>query len=180
MLEFQISHKYISSLKNQLSLAQQLHPIQTAGFEYFLKIHCGLFFPTLVYWGPSFIFLKFSNFGFSTILNSFFQIGVVTTVLFDTCAELCRYMGRLALGLGFITLLTGITQLGERDGFDHVKSLQAALFAWFLLITGLVIYIEMCRTRFLLTLLYYHNFLCSVCKFPYCGSHLTVIKSTLC
>jgi hypothetical protein len=100
-----------------------------------------------VYCAPSFIFLKFSNFGFSTILNSFFQIGVVTTVLFDTCAELCRYMGRAALGLGFITLLTGITRLGERDGFDHVKSLQAALFAWFLLITGLVIYIEMCRTR---------------------------------
>jgi hypothetical protein len=91
-----------------------------------------------------------------------------------------QYMGRAALGLGFITLLTGITQLGERDGFDHVKSLQAALFAWFLLITGLVTYIEICRTRFLLTLLYYHNFLCSVCKFSYCGSQLTVIKSTLC
>jgi hypothetical protein len=56
-------------------------------------------------------------------------------------------MGRAALGLGFITLLTGITQLGERDGFDRVRSLQAALFAWFLLITGLVMYIELCRTR---------------------------------
>jgi hypothetical protein len=75
-------------------------------------------------------------------------------------------MGRAALGLGFITLLTGITQLGERDGFDRVRSLQAALFAWFLLITGLVMYIELCRTRFLLTLLNYHNFHCSLCKFP--------------
>ena len=52
-------------------------------------------------------------------------------------------MGRGALLLGFITLLTGIAQLGIREAFEHVRTLQWALIAWFLALAVLSGYIEM-------------------------------------
>jgi hypothetical protein len=52
-------------------------------------------------------------------------------------------MGRLALLLGFITLLTGVAQLGARDSFQHVKTLEWVVFAWFVALAAISGYIEM-------------------------------------
>lgn len=54
-----------------------------------------------------------------------------------------RFMGRLALLLGFITLLTGVAQLGARDSFQHVKTLEWVVFAWFVALAAISGYIEM-------------------------------------
>lgn len=53
-----------------------------------------------------------------------------------------RYAGRTALVLGFLSLVTGISQLARRDGVEHMKGLQWALFAWFLAVAAVVGYIE--------------------------------------
>ncbi|CAM6120752.1 unnamed protein product [Calypogeia fissa] len=52
------------------------------------------------------------------------------------------YSGRSALVLGFLALVTGISQLARRDGVEHMKGLQWALFAWFLAVAAVVGYIE--------------------------------------
>ncbi|BBN16614.1 hypothetical protein MPTK1_7g07840 [Marchantia polymorpha subsp. ruderalis] len=52
------------------------------------------------------------------------------------------YTGRSALLLGFISLVTGISQLAERDGVGTMKPLQWALFAWFFAVAAIVGYVE--------------------------------------
>lgn len=67
------------------------------------------------------------------ILSSLIILGLVMN----------RFIGRLALLLGFITLLTGVAQLGARDSFQHVKTLEWVVFAWFVGLAAISGYIEM-------------------------------------
>jgi hypothetical protein len=53
------------------------------------------------------------------------------------------YMGRMVLLLGFITLFTGVAQLGARDAFEHVKTLEWCIVAWVLALAFICGYIEM-------------------------------------
>ena len=52
-------------------------------------------------------------------------------------------MGRSALLLGFVTLLTGFVQLGKRDAFEYTKLLEWVVIAWFLGLAVISGYIEM-------------------------------------
>lgn len=53
------------------------------------------------------------------------------------------FMGRSALLLGFVTLLTGFVQLGTRDAFEYTKLLEWVVIAWFLGLAVISGYIEM-------------------------------------
>ncbi|KAG0604091.1 hypothetical protein M758_10G144000 [Ceratodon purpureus] len=53
------------------------------------------------------------------------------------------YTGRAVLLLGFITLFTGIAQLGRRDTFEHVRTLEWSIVAWALTLAFICGYIEM-------------------------------------
>ncbi|KAL3683605.1 hypothetical protein R1sor_001627 [Riccia sorocarpa] len=52
------------------------------------------------------------------------------------------YSGRTALLLGFVSLVTGISKLAERDGVGTMKPLQWGLFAWFFAVAAVVGYVE--------------------------------------
>lgn len=54
-----------------------------------------------------------------------------------------RFIGRSALLLGFVTLLTGFVQLGTRDAFEYTKLLEWVVVAWFLGLAVISGYIEM-------------------------------------
>lgn len=54
-----------------------------------------------------------------------------------------RFIGRSALLLGFVTLLTGFVQLGTRDAFEYTKLLEWVVIAWFLGLAVISGYIEM-------------------------------------
>lgn len=49
----------------------------------------------------------------------------------------------MVLLLGFITLFTGVAQLGARDAFEHVKTLEWSIVAWVLALAFVCGYIEM-------------------------------------
>lgn len=53
-----------------------------------------------------------------------------------------RYTGRIVLLLGFITLFTGVAQLGARDDFEHVRTLEWSIVAWVLALAFVCGYIE--------------------------------------
>ena len=54
-----------------------------------------------------------------------------------------RYTGRAVLLLGFMTLFTGVSQLGRRDAFEHVRMLEWSVIAWALTLAFVCGYIEM-------------------------------------
>ncbi|XP_024390031.1 cytochrome b561, DM13 and DOMON domain-containing protein At5g54830 isoform X2 [Physcomitrium patens] len=53
------------------------------------------------------------------------------------------FTGRTLLLLGFVTLFTGVTQLGSRDEFEHVRTLEWSIVAWVLALAFTCGYIEM-------------------------------------
>lgn len=48
----------------------------------------------------------------------------------------------MVLLLGFVTLFTGVAQLGARDAFEHVRTLEWSIVAWVLALAFVCGYIE--------------------------------------
>lgn len=64
-------------------------------------------------------------------------------VIWDHLVCVSRFTGRTLLLLGFVTLFTGVTQLGSRDEFEHVRTLEWSIVAWVLALAFTCGYIEM-------------------------------------